>query len=415
MPIRKTWTEIVTNAGGTTFDFLDQVAEKVRDHVCDLWFTFPDKMAGNLGVIGAYPRGFMNQACQDKSLPPPPSVPFTGGQCCDLTYDVEVTFDLKRCFNNDTVHSGTQTRTVTGKVNGVVLQPCTSNPSLSCVEIEYENCDGDIFYEQVFSTTRDIADDACFTTSPIDPDADDIDPVASTYSIINITVVGGGTDNCGDPPIQYPPSPPANPGNVNTQIEVNLFDGNTTNLDLDLVTINNDFDLSLQLPIKFNIAGLIVDIDVGGINFNNNTSNDTFDPEGTRLPDGTRHPLPAPTNPSLPPPKPPAPNGENYDEEEKTETDPKQEEVGIELEFVRITITQVPGNVKNQWGDGAPDVVYVGWFEFQGEGYNFHRTPIHFEQAVYRAPEGATGYAYTLYEGVSGFATVYKTKELGGL
>ena len=90
--------------------------------------------------------------------------------------------------------------------------------------------------------------------------------------------------------------------------------------------------------------------------------------------------------------------------------DPKSQDTSPDLSFVRVTLTQIPINARTQDGDGADNVIYAGWFEFRSDSFNFPRQPIHFGLSTFIPPEGSTGYAYTLYNGFSGFATEYVLK-----
>lgn len=163
--------------------------------------------------------------------------------------------------------------------------------------------------------------------------------------------------------------------------------------------------------MQFDLGGIGVNINLGGINFDFGRRDSSDNPQP--LPDGQQDPLPTPkddSNRSFECRKFPPPNTTDYNEDTKTETDPKIEDVGDKLRYVIVNVTSKPSNAKNQWGDGAPDVFYCGWFEFTADGYNFPRRPIHWLAGIFDAPEGATGYAYTLYEGFDGFAQVYTIK-----
>lgn len=283
MPLFFPTSEFFQASGNAAALFNEQLRDGIVTHICNLWSIYPRFFTQGTNPVSSFARGYMNQMCSPiQPFVPAPSVPFTGGQCCDLTYDVEVTFDLKRCFNNDTINSGVQTRTIAGKIIDVFLQPCTSNPSLSCIEVQYENCAGDTFFEQFFSTTRSIAPAACFTTNPTDPDADDIDPVASTFTITNITVVGGGSDNCGDPPAQYPGLEPS-PGDFDTTIVIVNLDGtdNVYNLTYNKVDTNYNF------PINFKLNGTNINLDLGGLSIYGNPGTTTTNTGNESPPPGS--------------------------------------------------------------------------------------------------------------------------------
>lgn len=379
-----TISELSERIGAGTADFRDKLAEGVRDFACNLWENYPDQITQNKALVNSFARGYMNRICADKTLPSTPTSPFTGGQCT-FTYDGQFQYGLIVSGSD----LGIQTafwQNVGGAITGI---------ELFGDDIVVNGTSGNGGFPEIApGKIRVVNNPNPATTSYYSP------------QILSVTPFNpGDIDNCGDPPPVYPSTNPTI-NDYQTTINIVSEDGDTLNFPLEYKPTNFNF------PLNFDLGGIKVIFDLGGINFN--FSLVSIDGLPIPIPDGQDAPLPAPQddgNRSIPCRKRLPPSNINYNEDDKTETDPKEEDVGDTLEFVRVTLTSVPTNVKNQFGDGAPDVIYAGWFEFQGEGFNFPRQPIHFTNSLFISPEGSTGYAYTLYEGIQGKATVYTKKE----
>lgn len=67
-----------------------------------------------------------------------------------------------------------------------------------------------------------------------------------------------------------------------------------------------------------------------------------------------------------------------------------------DLVAVELTVTLPTVGAKTQSGNAsAPEVIYSGWLSFSVDGRHLPREPIHYQQAVFIAPEGANGYTFT--------------------
>ena len=384
MGIQRSWSGIAERLGSGTADFMDNVAEGVRDFSCGLWAAFPAYITENKNLGSSFARGYLNNVCSDKGNPPAPTSPFVGGQC-ETQYEVNVTFDFFPQFSST---PQTQTQNI-----GVFVQ----GPIADLVGVLISN-------DEVIRTTlvrEGFPDSLLSDTSP-----------AGIGSIIDGTIQysvereDGLPDNCGDTPPKYPSVQPDPETDFKSDITINIEDGG------DLIIPVEYKPTDFTFPITIDVGGVIVELNLGGINFNFNFIGINGNP--FPLPDGQPAPIPPPSVIRRGPgggSKFPPPNDQDFDEEEKMEEDEKEETVGLQLEYVEVELTSIPVNAKSQWGDGAPDVYYAGWFEFTTEGYNYNRVPIHFQNNVFRAPDGATGYAYTLYNGFQGRAIVYKRKE----
>lgn len=400
MGVLKNLTQLSENLGAGTADFSDLLAEQVRLFSCSLWESFPDQITKNSNLRGSFTRGFMNRMCRDQTLPAPPVTMMEQGKC-PTSYFWRPTMRVSRpnsalglSIGDEIVVQAVANQNgpidsteyppvpnnafVVGKANGPNFNPQTSFQFMG-ITVEWRN----------------------------PPDPADNPSLVNVNEIVSDSFirVDGMPDNCGMTTIEYPDTTPT-AMDYETTININSEDGDTLTFPLIYAPIDFSF------PLNFDLGGINLTVDLGGINFN--FSLVSIDGLPIPLPDGQDAPLPSPQddgNRNVRCKRKPAPGSGSYNQDDKTETDPKEEDVGDTLEFVRVTLTSVPTNVKNQFGDGAPDVIYAGWFEFQGEGFNFPRQPIHFTNSLFIPPEGSTGYAYTLYEGIQGKATVYTTKE----
>ena len=392
--------DLSERVGNNTATFTDKLAENVRLFSCNLWSSFPDQITQNKSLASSFARGFMNNMCADQPLPPAPTVPFMGGQCVGVQYRLR--------FNIAVITNGTLSGWSGPGILGTnIAGPITSISLLinnvgTVAGLEHWSFQSNGIPPIDGNSTRNYT----FRVTTEDGTIHDLGVASqSGVQFIDVVRADGQPDLCGNPDESYPETSPQ-PNDYTTIVNILSEDNSTQSYPLEYKPTNFSF------PLNFDLGGVNVEVNLGGINFN--FSAVSIDGVPIPLPDGQESPIPIPSDDEnrrtncikrLPP------NSTNYNEDDKTETDPKEEDVGETLEFVRVTLTSVPTNVKNQFGDGAPDVVYAGWFEFQGEGYNFPRQPIHFMNSIFIPPEGATGYAYTLYEGILGKATVYTVKE----
>lgn len=401
MGILKNLSELSERIGAGTADFGDILAEKTREFSCTLWENYPDKITNGEQVNGSFTRGFMNRMCRDKTLPSAP-IPTQSPGKCPVPYIITANaiVSRKNAFRGldvgDTVLITPNNFSTLGPIDSLDVTPFVPDTNVKIRGLPEPSNNLNTYFYNGGQVKWSLADGVELAISGI---------FISEITEFFYARQDGLPDDCGDTEQVYPPS---NPGvnDYTTIININSEDGDTISYPLTYNPINISF------PMHFDLGGITIVIDLGGINFNFNLVN--IDGVGIPLPGDILPPLLPPEddkNREIPVPKLPPPTNPIFQPLPRDETDPKEEEVGIELEFVRVTLISKPSNHKRQWGDGAPNVIYAGWFEFQSEGYNFKRNPIHFDNCLFRKPEGATGYAYTLYEGFTGFATVYIKKE----
>lgn len=278
-------SEFFQNSGNNAALFTERVRDEVATFACELWRDFPDFYTDGINPANSFARGFMNQMCVDIQPPlPPPTVPFIGGQCCDAMYDVTATWTLRRCFGDVIVLTGPGTVSVNGRVLGIILQPCTLSPGLTCLDVQYQNCQGDILYETLTSTTRGLAGFDCQSVGSTDPNADSINPFTSVFEITAVTRTDGFPDDCGDPLPRYN-SPDPTSDDLNTDINININDGLDLNLELQYIQNSPQYNF----PMNFKVNGFNVSLDLGGLNF--------YAPDGFTSPSGDNNVPPPGSDP----------------------------------------------------------------------------------------------------------------------
>lgn len=366
------------DAGLVINDMGTQIAEAGRKFGCRLWRSYPDSWTRSTPE-GSPARQFWNSACNPPDpplLPDPPG--FTGGQC-DFRYNLQVDVAVyPSTINCDRPGDPIQDIFVVawGPISFVSLdQPAGI-------------CGG---FNRVFCVCHGNGAFAREPNPVVFPLA--FGSLGRFESIRSITVSpqSGQPDTCGDPPPTYPPDTPPAPGSETFNV---TFETDTTNsLSFDLIWNRVEF----SLPVTF-------DFDQGNVTIN-------FDGIDVDLAPGNNWGIEPPRRDFEPTALPtPAPNTDNYEQEVKPVEDSGEEEIGIEIAYITLTLTTKPVNAKTQFGGNAPDVFYAGWFEFRTEGFFYVRQPIHWENSIFIPPKGATGYAYTLYTGFSGIISTYKLK-----
>lgn len=266
MALRFPYDSFFESSGNQAAEFQETLRDEILSFSCSIWSQFPDFVVKNRSPGISFTRGFLNQMCSRIQPPVPfPAPPFTGGQCCDKTYNISAQWVLRRCFNNDIISDASGTVTLTGKVKGIFLRPCFNNPSVSCLEAETEECNGSINRGVYFSTTQQIAEGACLTGNPLNPRANDIDPVASEFTITLIETTDGSPDDCGNLPTFYPPTNPTQQ-DLTTIINITNLDGTNNSYTLTY----NQVDSNYNFPLTFKLNGSNVSLGIDGLEISGN-------------------------------------------------------------------------------------------------------------------------------------------------
>lgn len=389
--------------GSNVRNFTEQLADGVQNFACQLWSDFPAFISKNQSLPGSFVRGYFSTMCDPPSLPPPPAPPlFLGGQC-PIRYKIQ--------YQSAIISGGTFQSWSTPPAEASPIE--LIGPISNIVLLVNGTPDEDLEH-----WSFNGAGEEPFINTGTKTYAFRITVPTGTYDLVSGTGRGrkfyglvpysGGVDNCGDSdPQPYPENEPNPDGSdFTTNININNNEGDNLNFPLVYAPVNFTF------PMRFDLGGIDVTLDLGGVTFNGGDNNYPDGP-GDNLPDGQQDPVssPAPSknckkNYYISPDDDP-----DLDPTTLPET-PSAEEAGIEkLKYVQILLTEIPQAKGVQWGGGsAPNVYIAGWMEFRSKDFNYPRQPIHFQKNVYVAPDGADGFAYTLDMGYVGQATIFKVK-----
>lgn len=365
---------------------------------CNVARNYTNWSQGISPLYFPFQSGFFDGLCGPGTNPPPPQLPFTGGQCPGRLYRVSYT----QAGGAGGLVPGTSG--VVGPVRGVIAIPTV---------------DG----QQAYGLA---------SGSPIIGLGSAPPSYWQEFGLPTITSVVpfDGDDTCGNPQPSYPPVQPT-PNNLSLTVPV--FVSPTLTIPVNFVYVRPTIDINGTANIKFNPNFNIKAPDLN-LNFEFGPFNITIGPSaGGGQPSIPPAPDPRPNPPKLPP-------SDESDSCDLTEVNRKLDELldcdrcdptytfgsqslgtgnsfsgdvsGKELLFLDVDLTTVPQNVKSQSGGGvAPDVYYAGWYAFTFSGVPGDRHPIHYQLNSFKAPEGATGAIATLYEAFRGVATLrYRTK-----
>lgn len=379
--------DLLESLGNTAAGFTKNLANQVANFACDLYKQYP--WALTFGDTGNYSKGVWDELCGERpsGLPAPPTLPFTGGQCVGVQYRI----NMEAAYAEGSpprLKVDRYPQFFSGPIVGVrtIKKPVSSDRS------SYE------FFLQVGNPVQEIRQTetqwGSFEASYGIPEP--------YVRVVSVSRTDGQPDNCGNLPIDYPQTP-VPPAARTTSVEVNVH-GNTYNVPITFKGVNN-YNIELDagdISFSFDLVGVninsnnqvIANIEDNVLTLNENVSNLTqvaipFINNSVNF------------NSSF--------NFGNFQtEEDGGSSSPADEEQSDNIAYVTLDITRKPVNAKTQEGELAQDLVYAGWFQFAAKGYYFPREPIHFSKAIFKAPFGATDYAYTLYEGFEAKVVVHR-------
>lgn len=369
MVILQNWFQVLESIGdqaGTNYqgtNWYKFINKPVLDLSCKLWAKYPKGIPFN-----PYARGFTNSICSQVGNPIPEvaTPPFTGGQCEGIRYRIDITYT-----NQDDL-SGAPTRhfitEFLGKLLSVKVEtnvPDFGNSKVVVIRVTPSSANPSGVIPRVAGGSND------------------------RVNIDNIVLnrVDNQPDNCGDPPAELPNNPPRDPNDFQDTVPVIHTNPDGDEVGNDNLKICIPLDSDLGLPLKINLGETVIQVDFAGISTSD--ANAGGNPDGVTL----KRTLP--------------PSEGKFKKAVAPELSGDDRDIEDELVWVNLKITKKPVNTKTQFGDGGPTVYYCGWFEFKTDDGFVKRSPIHFLNSVYLAPQGASGYGYTVYEGFKAIATAY--------
>lgn len=393
-----TIADIASHIGQNTGNAAIDIANAIADGACSIYKNSPASLVPDPVGVGQMTRAFWDTLCNGRSpgLPSPPSSPFTGGQCQGVLYTIDytITYQMKSLINGAISNlSSHQHLNVYGPI-GQVIQ--VGNPSGgNHLGLTYKDTSG-VFHNGVI--TDQLPNSYLYTGS---------------LSAISITRVDGQADNCGNPPQTWPaPGTPVSLPVPLPPINVPSPSGGNYSFNPTLILADKLFGVEVKIDATANIK-----IDFGGVTFdfgkgsgNGGDNSGDFQNINNKL-DNLSNSVNNFQNgfndfKQLPPPgKPPTPATHNYTP--KPPQDGNKQTGLTNLEYVQVDLSTLPPNSKTIFTTGnSPPVYIAGWLEFlQGNLAYAPRIQIQFEHNVYRAPDGADGYAYQFTNGAAGTVT----------
>ena len=369
----------------------DRLVDAGKSFACSLYRNQPGALIPN--PINDVLRLVWDDLCGDDSdgLPPPPTPPFQGGQCDAVVYRVFYTI-LSSDGNSDSF--------------GDFYGPITG------ARVTFDNPEGPRSRARYFIGCRGGSDSPTGPTPPqfvfvgTNPNM----PLDTSMQITNIERRDGQPDSCGNPPATYPLAPPPPPGGYNSPpTSITYNDGDDFTAIFNLKPPTNDNPPPPDICLSVIVSGVEVKLcfpfglppsfggddsgDIGDIltDIQNNINNLQEDVDNLQDDfDKFTDPPPPESDPDL------------------NETDSPDDEGGEQddlpgLKWVLVRLTTLP--VKSQFG--TPSVNFAGWITFKIGGDYTDRIPIAFENGVFQAPPGATGYAITFTNMAKGISKAY--------
>lgn len=434
------FSDLAASAGSVSGDFLKDVANSVANGYCSLYKNYPGFLTGVSGdPLTPFRRGLANSLCSGQlpGLPSSPSVLFSGGQCAGADYLVRTAGRARQLPNFDPVDFTANFR-VYGPVRG--LRVGSTDQDRATVYCVASDPTGQQTVENVFSYGSSLYYEVL------------------SCSVVSIERMDAGSDSCGDPPPDYPatrptapelgpriPLPPT-PGGIGLTIPV-IYAPITGNVN---VTVN--VNATVPIDIVFDLRGASVRFGKDGAGGNSGFTSDDratliqtgVDASASRYNSQTAASNAAAANSNASDASAKAGQAKDASiaardsaiaaktaaDSAKKNTDPKpaptsptvnknirpSSEKGRDgvasLLYVEVVLTSLPIERKRQYGDGAPNVYYAGWFEWIVDGKTLPREPISFQASLFSCPKEASGYAYTLTNGAKGYCIEYTDMEM---
>lgn len=392
-------------------DFLADMARQAKSGVCNLYRNYPEWTTAGFPVdtpASQFARGFYDNLCRDEpgGLPDTPKPPFAGGQCACVEYFVNYQTIDKR---NGQVFTGTST--CRGPIKGFGMRIVQSG--------------GLPAYQYYLSGGNE--------TCPQEVNFGTFGADIYTNSVVSVSRVDGRPDNCGNPDSDWGGNQKGEPTQSEKSPSIVYVDrdGNSFTIPFGYFQISPEFNVSVD------VGGVEFKIDLGGFEFSPKFGEDGQptgnSPGRCQLDSDTKRDIndildavdrieedvkaakecACEANDGVKEIDPPKVDEENAEEESEEKESGKESRNDIEA--VKITLTQRPNRGTIQAGEGAPDWMAAGWFEWEIRGGGFlPREPIHFDNNLFVRPLGVpvVGYAFTLTNGARGRVTVYRRGQL---
>ena len=404
------YDELNSDQSQVTNDGLRNVGNAAADMVCGLWQNYTEWTSGFADPtgIGRINNALLSRLCKPRGKEPvaPPSLQFTGGQCAKA-YSVAVNMNYGSIGNvvNTTIFN------VIGPIKGIA--PGGSPPDgqiIIGIQAAPTVLRPDGFYPLVQGTKDNLLP---YTVNSFVPTPQ------------------SGVDDCGNPPVSYPPkTPPASEVNKNQNLNIGV--GVVVPVNVVFAPVKVDASVAINPQFQVDVGPFNVTFDAGGVTI---APNFQFGEGGKTLPPPASYPSPNP------PVKTPNNTTQACD---LTPVTTRLDSItgqlnGIDVQLddiqdctcpvgynvstiasstansgvvslptntiqVRLALVNIPDNPKviQNGGAGAPLQYFCGYYSF-GDGTGLGaRTAINTAQSVFEVPLWATSFSWSLYEGYTG-------------
>ena len=407
-----TWQDFISQSADVSKSIMVKVAEETKKSVCEIFYASPGAFLTDIGTVNELLNGqrlLMDTLCNDsQKTPPPPSPPFSGGQCA--CQDYRISFQTQ-------VENNTPSQVVTfvtkGPIGKVQIKP--GDPSILGFSRGAPACP--LSYFPIFSgNAQEIGAGRFrvlnFSASPIDGQSDICPSLPPSYP--QPFVPPGALDRT----VNFPVSP-----TINAPVSVKIVPT--------FIPVVNIFRPELNVDV----GGIRVNVSLGGFTFSPNVAL----PVGVSVP-SVRFPVTSPSPIAVNPP--PSPGGGSFDPTEvlrqiervrtsvgaccppkpakeddplyinKTTSSGSLEAGSIVVPDgtykVTLLMTVIPQNAKSQYGGGEADIYFAGSAWFSSSASLGDRNPIdaQFKQFIpYNELQNSFVWSYNV--GYKGIATVY--------
>ena len=400
------------------------VANAAATMICGLYGKSPSTVV-NLIPAGAglidNSRGLFDDLCQNIApLPPPPTLPYSGGQCDAVRY--QVTFNVvdrevggvPAAFIDTTTTGTTQ---VWGPVTGAFMAVPGTNSNLGLTWSGFQSvelsCRG--------SGGSNIQAPGVY--SPYGRSA----PTLQSVQVTSIVRVDGLPDSCGNPAPSYPP-PSATVPDLNSTTLIHINPTTTISVPITFTPTIAPVVGIFRPEFNFNVGGINVNLSIGGFTFSPtleipvNLPVPYFDPRSSP---GVPRPINPPSNGSGSTPFDPTAIITRLHRIEQEIIDccaaahpysppPLANIISTSLGSgqggtfvlppltfrVDVQITTRPTREKVQIGVLSPDVLFAGWARFSDGATTGKRQAIDSASTFFSPTERiANTFTYTLYTG----------------
>lgn len=391
MPFYRKMSEVFERIGAGTADFVDNVAEKIKEFSCELWNNYPDMITQGKFPATSFARGFMGSVCAS-SPPLPPTPPG-----CDGVYWVYGTFYSKNISaygcnvegywrNNEQIPESKYLGPDPTHDNGPWYIPTVGHNDrvVPLFKSEYDSRTKDKGLGSRYIQVADASAPCQNRTQPA---------YGANLVVTDVVYVPSGHPDCIEAR-KYPQTTiNSNDYSRTYNIENN---GVTTEVTIEVQRDEND---KITFPINFLVNNSITAVlDVGGIYFSGDEAGeDTVNNEDKPF------------------------KKTDYVAEEKepigvSQPEEEDEEVDESISYVQIDVVTPPDSGRTFVNSSASNVQYVNagyfnWLMATDSGtYRMEDIRITRNKHIFKSPPEATGYVAYPVNGATIKTTTYKKK-----